>query len=41
MKALYSGMIIVGGGLIKHHIANANLMVISILMFSIVLLDGG
>jgi len=27
MKALNSGMIIVGGGVIKHHICNANLMV--------------
>lgn len=27
VKATNSGMIIVGGGLIKHHIANANLMV--------------
>lgn len=26
-KAAHSGMIIVGGGLIKHHICNANLMV--------------
>lgn len=28
VKALNSGVIIVGGGLIKHHICNANLMVI-------------
>lgn len=28
MKAENSGMIILGGGLIKHHICNANLMVI-------------
>ena len=27
VKAANSGMIIVGGGLIKHHICNANLMV--------------
>ena len=27
MKAKNTGMIIVGGGLIKHHICNANLMV--------------
>lgn len=27
MKALKSGIIIVGGGVIKHHICNANLMV--------------
>jgi len=27
MKALNSGIIIVGGGVIKHHICNANLMV--------------
>lgn len=27
-RAVNSGMIIVGGGLIKHHICNANLMVI-------------
>ncbi len=27
VKAAHSGMIIVGGGLIKHHICNANLMV--------------
>lgn len=27
VKALNSGVIIVGGGLIKHHICNANLMV--------------
>ena len=27
MKAANSGMIILGGGLIKHHICNANLMV--------------
>ena len=27
MKAAHSGMIIVGGGLIKHHICNANMMV--------------
>jgi len=27
MKAKKSGMIILGGGLIKHHICNANLMV--------------
>ena len=26
-KSLNTGMIIVGGGLIKHHICNANLMV--------------
>ena len=26
MKASHTGMIIVGGGLIKHHICNANLM---------------
>jgi len=26
MRAANSGMIIVGGGLIKHHICNANLM---------------
>lgn len=29
VKALNSGVIIVGGGLIKHHICNANLMVSS------------
>lgn len=28
MRAKKSGMIILGGGLIKHHICNANLMVI-------------
>lgn len=28
VKALHTGSIIVGGGLIKHHICNANLMVI-------------
>ena len=28
VKAANSGMIILGGGLIKHHICNANLMVI-------------
>lgn len=28
VKAVNSGMIIIGGGLIKHHICNANLMVI-------------
>ena len=27
MKAKHTGMIILGGGLIKHHICNANLMV--------------
>ena len=27
VKAANTGMIIVGGGLIKHHICNANLMV--------------
>lgn len=27
MKAVTSGMIIVGGGVVKHHICNANLMV--------------
>lgn len=27
MKAVNSGMIIVGGGVVKHHICNANLMV--------------
>lgn len=27
MKAVNSGMIIIGGGVIKHHICNANLMV--------------
>lgn len=27
MKAVNSGIIIVGGGVIKHHICNANLMV--------------
>jgi len=27
MRAKQSGMIILGGGLIKHHICNANLMV--------------
>lgn len=29
VKAKHSGLIIVGGGLIKHHICNANLMVTS------------
>ena len=29
MRAANTGMIIVGGGLVKHHICNANLMVIS------------
>ena len=28
VKASNSGMVILGGGLIKHHICNANLMVI-------------
>ena len=28
MKAKNTGMVILGGGLIKHHICNANLMVI-------------
>jgi deoxyhypusine synthase len=28
VKAVNTGMIILGGGLIKHHICNANLMVI-------------
>ena len=28
MKAINSGMIIIGGGVVKHHICNANLMVI-------------
>lgn len=32
VKAANSGIIIVGGGVIKHHICNANLMVI-ILIF--------
>lgn len=32
VKALHTGVIIVGGGLIKHHICNANLMVSKILM---------
>lgn len=27
MRAANTGMIIVGGGLVKHHICNANLMV--------------
>ena len=27
VKAINSGMVIVGGGLVKHHISNANLMV--------------
>lgn len=27
MKSVHTGMIILGGGLIKHHICNANLMV--------------
>lgn len=27
VKAINTGMIIVGGGVIKHHICNANLMV--------------
>ena len=27
VKAANTGMIIVGGGLIKHHVCNANLMV--------------
>ena len=27
MKAKKSGMIILGGGIVKHHICNANLMV--------------
>lgn len=27
MKAVNSGIIIVGGGVVKHHICNANLMV--------------
>ena len=27
MRAVNTGMIILGGGLIKHHICNANLMV--------------
>lgn len=30
MRAKNSGMIILGGGLIKHHICNANLMVICV-----------
>lgn len=34
VKALNSGVIIVGGGLIKHHICNANLMVSSNLVQS-------
>ena len=31
VRAKHSGMIIVGGGLIKHHICNANLMVSDLL----------
>lgn len=27
VKAVNSGMIIIGGGVVKHHICNANLMV--------------
>lgn len=27
MKSVNTGMIILGGGLVKHHICNANLMV--------------
>lgn len=27
LKAVHSGMIIIGGGVVKHHICNANLMV--------------
>jgi len=27
IKAVNSGMIIIGGGVVKHHICNANLMV--------------
>jgi deoxyhypusine synthase len=27
MKAISSGVIIIGGGVVKHHICNANLMV--------------
>lgn len=34
VKALNSGVIIVGGGLIKHHICNANLMV-SVMIISV------
>lgn len=30
VKAINTGMIIVGGGVVKHHICNANLMVISV-----------
>lgn len=29
MKAINTGVIIIGGGLVKHHICNANLMVIT------------
>ena len=30
VHAKHTGMVIIGGGLIKHHIANANLMVRSL-----------
>lgn len=33
MKAKQSGMIILGGGVVKHHICNANLMVNSLFIF--------
>lgn len=36
MKAVNSGIIIVGGGVVKHHICNANLMVITLLLHLIV-----
>lgn len=39
VKAVNSGMIIIGGGLIKHHICNANLMVINLLPLIILILN--
>lgn len=39
VKAVNSGMIIIGGGLIKHHICNANLMVINFLPLIILILN--
>lgn len=35
MKATHTGMIIVGGGLMKHHICNANLMVTLLISISV------
>lgn len=38
LKAVTSGMVIIGGGVVKHHICNANLMV-RMILFELSFLD--